>query len=504
LVGLNKKFGDFGLIVNMGGNTMQRRADINTILGENFFTRDKYTIGNASKVTPSYSLSERKVNSLYASVEVGYKDFLFLNTTIRNDWFSTLSAENRSIPYPSVTGSFVFSQAFANLPDWLSFGKLRVAYAEVGSDTDVAPYSNNLYYAISPQQLLLQPVGNINVSTIPNPTLRPMTVKEKEIGLEMTLFNNLRFEVSYYDKLSTDQILSAQIPISSGYNNQLINVGESQNTGVEMAASISPIETENFMWNFSANASYNTSKVLSLGDAVEGTFITVGIADFHGELRQVVGRPMAQLYGWGFLRDDQGRVIYDPSNGRALRSTSQLEFGSALPKWVGGFTNSFSYKGLTASFLIDFKLGHFMISGTHMNAYRHGLDKATLVGRDVGYVIGDGVNPDGSINTAQSAIQPFYETIRTYQMSEQSVFNAGSWQLRQITIGYDFTRIMPQNKYIKGVKLDLVANNVAVIKKWVPHIHPDQNGIIGDNRAGLEATGLPVTRDIGFNLNVKF
>jgi hypothetical protein len=271
-----------------------------------------------------------------------------------------------------------------------------------------------------------------------------------------------------------------------------------------MAASIAPFETENFRWTFSANASYNTSKVLSLGDAVEGTFITVGNADFHGELRQVVGRPMAQLYGWGFLRDDQGRIVYGPSTGRALRSTSQLEFGSALPKWVGGFTNSFSYKGLTASFLIDFKLGHFMISGTHINAYRHGLDKATLVGRDVGYVIGDGVNPDGSINTAQSPIQPFYETIRTYQMSEQSVFNAGSWQLRQVTIGYDFTRIMPQNKYIKGVKLDLVANNVAVLKKWVPHIHPDQNGIIGDTRAGLEATGLPVTRDIGFNLNVKF
>ena len=247
LVGVNKKFGDFGVLVNMGGNSMYRRADVSTLLGENFFTRDLYTIGNASKVTPNYSLSERKVNSLYASAEVGYKEFLFLNGTVRNDWFSTLSPENRSILYPSITGSFVFSQAFQNLPSWLSFGKIRLAYAEVGSDTDVAPYSNNLYYAISPQQLLGQPVGNINANTIPNPGLKPMKVQEKEIGLEMTLFDNLRFEVSLYDKLSADQILSAQIPTSSGYASQLINVGESENKGVEMAASISPVRGEFYM-----------------------------------------------------------------------------------------------------------------------------------------------------------------------------------------------------------------------------------------------------------------
>jgi hypothetical protein len=156
------------------------------------------------------------------------------------------------------------------------------------------------------------------------------------------------------------------------------------------------------------------------------------------------------------------------------------------------------------SFLIDYKLGHKLISGTHTNAYRHGLDKATLVGREQGFVVGDGVNPNGEINTVQAPIQTFYETIRSGRMSEQSVFNAGSWQLRQLTIGYDLTSLIPENNFINGLRLNAVANNVAVIKQWVPHIHPDQNGIISDNRAGLEATGLPVTRSIGFNLNVKF
>jgi len=509
LLGIDRTFGDFGLLVNLGGNQMYRRLDVNTLLGENFYTRGLYTIGNSSKITTNYTISERQVNSLYASTELSYGGYLYLNGTVRNDWFSTLSPANRSILYPSITGSFVFSQAFANLPNWISFGKIRVAYAEVGSDTDVQPYANNLFYNINQQQFpnsngIAQPVGAISGSVVPNDDLRPMRVTEKEIGLEMTLFDNLRFEVSYYDKLSSDQILQAQISDGSGFLNQLINVGESQNQGVEMFAAISPVTTNSFNWNFSANASYNQSKVLSLGDDVDGSFITVGTAEFHGEVRQEVGKPMAQLYGWGYLRDEQGRQIFDPNNGRPLRSNQQLNFGTAIPIWVGGFTNGFTYKNLNFSFLIDYKLGHKMISGTHTNAYRHGLDKASLVGRDQGFVVGDGVNPNGEINTAQSPVQTYYETIRSGRMSEQSVFNAGSWQLRQLTLGYDFTSLIPENKFIRGLRLNLVSNNVAVLKKWVTHIHPDQNGIISDNNAGLEATGLPVTRSTGFNLNVKF
>ena len=505
LIGLSKDVGNFGVSVLMGGNSMYRRSDVYTILGENFFTRDLYTIGNASKQTPNYSLSERKVNSLYGSAEVSYNEFIYLNGTLRNDWFSTLSPANRSILYPSITTSFIFSEALEDvLPDWITFGKLRIAYAEVGSDTDVSPYSNNLFYSISTQQLLNQPVGNINAGTIPNPDLKPMRVQENEIGLEVTLFDNINIQASYYNKLSSDQILTAQISDASGFGNQLINVGESRNKGVELLGSFYPVRNNTFTWNFIANGAYNESEVLSLGDDVDGTFITVGTAEFHGEVRQVVGRPMAQLYGWGYLRDDQGRIVYDPNSGRPLRSEDQLEFGSALPRWVGGFTNAFEYKGITASFLIDFKLGHKLISGTHTNAYRHGLDKATLPGREEGFIIGDGVNPDGSINQTQAAIQPFYETIRSHRMSEQSVFKAGSWQLRQISVGYDFTRFVTGIDFIKGLKLDLVANNVAVLKQWVPHVHPDQNGIIDDNRIGLESTGLPITRDIGFNLNVKF
>jgi outer membrane receptor protein involved in Fe transport len=512
LLGANKTFGAVGVNVNVGGNQMYRRISRHNVFVQDFYTRDLYTIGNSRQRDATYEFSERQVNSLYASAEVSFKDYLFLNGTVRNDWFSTLSPANRSILYPSITASFVFSQALAtSLPSWINFGKIRAAYAEVGSDTDVSPYANNLFYGINPQQFpspsgVAQPLGSISGSTVPNANLRPMRVSEKEFGLELKLFNNLiGLDFTYYDKLSSDQILRAQTSNAGGYLNQLINVGQSRNQGLEMLVNLNPIKRQDFSWNFIFNAAYNKTKVLDLGSGVSDNMITVGTGDFTGELRQVVGQPMGQLFGFGYLRDAQGRQIFDAGNGRPLRTPTQIAFGSALPLWVGGFTNSITYKGINLSFLIDFKLGHKMISGTNHNAWRHGLHKATLVGRAENFVIGDGVNPNGEVNKTKSGVQAYYETVRSQNIAEEFVYNAGLWQLRQITIGYDFTKFLPTAiPFIKGLRLNAVANNVAVIKKWVPNIHPEQFGFPSDNLIGLEATGLPVTRSIGFNLNVKF
>jgi TonB-linked SusC/RagA family outer membrane protein len=512
LLGANKTFGSFGVNLNVGGNQMYRRISRHNVFIQDFYTRDLYTIGNGRQRDATYDFSERQVNSIYGSAEVSYKDYLFLSGTVRNDWFSTLSPENRSILYPSVTTSFVFSQAFASaLPEWITFGKIRAAYAEVGSDTDVSPYANNLFYGINAQQFpspsgASQPLANINGSTVPNANLRPMRVSEKEVGLELKLFNNsIGLDLTYYDKLSSDQILRAQTSNAGGYLSQLINVGQSRNQGVEMLVSLSPIKSQNFNWNLILNAAYNKTEVLNLGSDVSNNMITVGTADFSGELRQVVGKPMGQLYGFGYMRDAQGRQIFDVGNGRPLRTTDQKAFGSAIPLWVGGITNSFSIKGVEVSFLIDFKLGHKMISGTNHNAWRHGLSKETLVGRDVNYVIGDGVNLNGQVNATKSGVQAYYETVRSQNIAEQFVYDAGIWQLRQIMIGYDLSKFLSKKTpFIKGLRINAVANNVAVIKKWVPNIHPEQFGFPSDNLVGLEATGLPITRNIGFNLNLKF
>ena len=511
LVGANKTFGDIGVNITAGGNQMYRKISRHNVFVQDFYTRDLYTIGNGRQRDATYDFSERQVNSLYGSAEVSLKDVLFVNGTVRNDWFSTLSPANRSILYPSVTGSFVFSQAFReSLPSWLSFGKVRAAYAEVGSDTDVQPYANNLFYNINPQQFpspsgAAQPLGSISGSTVPNSDLRPMRVSEKEVGLEVKLFDyRLSLDVSYYDKLSSDQILRAQTSNAGGYNTQLINVGKSSNKGLEMLVNIGLIEKQDFKWNITANAAYNKTKVLDLGSGATDNMITVGTADFTGELRQVVGLPMGQLFGFGYLRDAQGRQVFDVGNGRPLRTPTQISFGSALPTWVGGIINGFTYKGVNFSFLIDFKLGHKMISGTNHNAWRHGLHKATLVGRADNFVIGDGVNLNGEVNKTKSGVQAYYETVRAQNIAEEFLYNAGLWQLRQISLGYDFSKLPAGMRFIKGLRLNLVANNVAVIKKWVPNIHPDQFGFPSDNLIGLEATGLPITRNIGVNLNVKF
>jgi outer membrane receptor protein involved in Fe transport len=326
------------------------------------------------------------------------------------------------------------------------------------------------------------------------------------LGLELKLFNNaVGLDVTYYDKLSSDQILRAQTSNAGGYLTQLVNVGQSQNRGLEMLVTLNPIKRQSLNWNLIFNAAYNKTKVLNLGAGASDNMITVGTGDFTGELRQVVGQPMGQLYGFGYLRDAQGRLVFDVGNGRPLRTLAQVAFGSAIPIWVGGVTNSISYKGINLSFLVDFKLGHKMISGTNYNAWRHGLHQGTLVGRAENFVIGQGVNLNGEVNATKSGVQAFYETVRSQNIAEEFVYNAGLWQLRQITVGYDFTKFLPSRiSFIKGLRLNAVANNVAVIKKWVPNIHPEQFGFPSDNLVGLEATGLPITRSVGFNLNVRF
>jgi len=508
ILGANRTFGDFGVDLTLGGNTRYVRMDYNSVTVQDFIQPGLYTIMNGRVKNPFYSLSERKVNSLYGAATFSFKEYLYLNVTARNDWFSTLAPANRSILYPSVTGSFVFSQAFTSMPAWLSFGKLRAAYAEVGDD-NVAPYSNALYYSVNNNLFpnpfgQVVPVGGINASTIPNPNLRPLRVAEAEVGLELKLFNNaIGFDIAYYRKITNDQILAAQVSDASSYTSRLINVGKSMNKGIEMLISAAPVNTEAFRWDVSFNASYNTSEVLTLGLTQADTMIVVG-GSGGTTLRQVVGKPIGQLYTFGYLRDEQGRQVFSKTSGTPLRG-DLINIGSALPRYFGGITNTFSFKGISLSTLIDFKLGHKMIGGSNMNYLRHGLHKNTLVGRAEGYVIGQGVNPGGEVNTTRSPVQPFYEWHNANGMYEDFVYNAGFWKLRQLTLSYDFTKHLPQNLFIKGLRFSAIANNVAVLKKWTENIDPEQVNNASDNQTGLDFwPSLPLTRSMGFNLNVKF
>ena len=508
LLTATQQFGNFGADFSFGGNHMYRRSDLNSVQVTDFVIRDLYTVQNGRVKDPIYQLRERGVNSLYGSAELSYKGFLYLNGTLRNDWFSTLSDENRSILYPSVSLSYAFSESLKTIPSWLSFGKFRLAYADVGSDSDVQEYSDVLFYGINANFLPNgsgnpQPIGNITGNTVPNPDLKPMRASEIEAGLELRMFQGrVNLDLAVYQKSTRDQIVTAEISDGSGFVNTLINSGESRNRGIEMLLDLVPYQSANFRWNFIANGAYNKTKILSLLTDTPGDRITVGRHVFNGELRQIVGEEIAQLSGFGYLRDSQGRQVFG-ANGVALRTPEIISFGSALPEWVGGFTNAFTYKDFSFSFLIDFKLGNKMMSGTNFNAVRHGLHKITLEGREEG-VIGDGVNEQGEVNTVAAEVQRYWEVVRSQQLVEPIVYNGGFWKLRQITLGYDLDKLLPERFPVKAARLSLVANNVLIIKKWIPNIDPETFGFSSDNLVGLESTGLPSTRGLGFNLNVKF
>lgn len=508
LVVANKNFKDFEVTLSGGGNKMERQLDINNVQVTDFVVRGLYTVQNGRAKDPVYTLIQQGVNSLYGSGEVSWKRTFYLNATVRNDWFSTLSEANRSILYPSVSGSYVFSEHLKS--KWLNFGKLRLGYAEVGSDGDVAPFSDQLFYAVNANTInnpsgSAVSLGSISGSVVPNANLKPSRVNETELGLDIRMFNNrVNIDFAIYNKITNDQIVGVQISDASGFTNTRINSGKSTNKGFEILLSLVPIKKKNFAWEFTANTAYNKTKVLSIITDKPGERITVGNHVFNGELRYVVGQEIGQIAGYGYARDAKnGNQRIFQANGVPLRTADLVLFGSALPKWTGGFLNSFNYKGVILSVFIDYKLGNKMLSGTNFNATRHGLHMNTLEGR-VGGVIGQGVNQGGTPNTVATPVQIYWEHLRTQQIIESVVYNGGYWKLRQISLGYDFTKMIPAKWPIKGIKLDLVANNVLIIKKWVDNIDPESFGFGSDNQAGLESAGMPTTRGVGLNLNIKF
>ena len=508
LIGATKSFASgFAIDATFGGNQRYSRFDRNTVSVQDFVVRGLYTVANGRVKDPRYDLSEVKINSLYGAAELSYNGYLYLNLTARNDWFSTLAPGNRSILYPSANASFIFSQAFKELPNWLSLGKIRAGYSEVGSDNAVGPYANTLFYGVNNNLFpnpagATQPLGSIPSGVVPNANLKPSRVAETEFGLEVKLFESrIGFDLTYYDKTTSDQILAAQISDGSGFTSQLINIGRTKSSGIELLLTGTPVLTNNFKWDISFNFATNNSKVLDLGPGVS-QIITGGGAG-NQSLRQDVGGELNTLYMTAYQRDAQGNQVFG-TNGQPLRAAQPKVIGTTLPKYYGGIFTSFTYKGIIASALVDFKLGHYLGSQTNFNAYRHGLHQSTLVGRTEGYVVGKGVNEAGQPNTAQTPLQTFYETVNTSSIREEFAANAGFWKLRQLSIGYDFTSLLPSQFFIRGLRLSAVANNVAILKKWVPNIDPDQLISSSDLEQGLEQTGLPSARSIGFNLNIKF
>jgi TonB-linked SusC/RagA family outer membrane protein len=518
LVGASKKFGKFSVDASFGGNTFRIKNHNFNVSASHFTVRDLYSIANGVTKNQGFGFNQSRVNSLYGLAEFGYASMLYINFTGREDWFSVLNPQNNSKFYSSVSGSFVFSELLKNLP-WLSYGKLRGSWAQVGSANGVNTYEGNLTYGISTNQFNGQTLASISGSSAPNPNLQPFTVTEKEIGLEARLFNNrLHIDIAAFDKVTTDQVLNVQLSTTSGYSTSKKNLGSLKNQGIELMIEYTPVETRNFRWTTSWNNTFLKTEVLSVGVDPDGTpiddmlviyFNGTGM-EFLGELHYTVGMPMNMLYTRTYLRNDNGDILVR-DNGRLLATPDFVPVGSSIPKHTGGWNNTITFKDLTLGVFFDYKLGGTVLSSTLLNMTRQGHSMLSLEGRregEAGLTFPGVYQSSGLPNTTVvTDLQGFYGDYRNLQIGDPFTFKSDFLKLRNISLSYDLTSALRSTSFlgfIKGLMLTASCRNVAILYKDIPNLDPEAVQSSGDTRAGYENSSLPTTRNYMFSINAKF
>jgi TonB-linked SusC/RagA family outer membrane protein len=518
LVGVSKKINKFSVNASFGGNTFRVKNHSFTENASNLTVRDLFSISNGVTKAPTYGFSQLRVNSLYGLAELGYNSMFYLNFTGRTDWFSVLNPKYNSKFYPSVSGSFVFSELLKD-QKWLSYGKLRGSWAQVGSSNGVNAYDGLLTYSIGANQFNGQTLASITNTSAPNPALQPFTVTEKELGLEARLFDNrLHFDVGYFNKITTNQIMSVQLSDASGYSTSNQNLGSLKNSGVELLIEYTPIETKNFSWTTAWNTTYLKTEVLSVGKNPDGTPIKDLLViyyngtgnEFLGELHYTVGMAMNQLYTKTYLRNDKGQILVQ-DNGRLLASPTSVPVGSSIPKHTGGWNNTVTYKKFTLGVFIDYKLGGTVLSSTYLNMTRQGFSDLSLQGRRDGEngLVFPGVYQSSGLpnTTAVTNLQGFYGDYRNLQIGDPFTFKSDFVKLRSISLSYDLTSTLNKVNFlgfVKGLTITASCRNVAILYKDLPNLDPEAIQSSGDTRTGYENSSLLTTRDFMFALNVKF
>jgi TonB-linked SusC/RagA family outer membrane protein len=501
-VGANKKFGnDFSVNANIGVNSQDDIWKSYSGGGGPFVIPYFYSINNVSSKPFNYGFTHYRVNSVYGSADIGFRNYLFLTVTARNDWFSMLNPETNNYLYPSISSSFVFSDLFT-LPSWISFGKFRASYAESSNSGAAKPYGTVLTYGLQGYTLNGQSLGYVNGSSIPNQFLKPVNIKEYEFGLNMDFANSrIGFDIAVYNKKTTNDIVPVTVTNTSGYSSNTINIGKSQNKGIELLLTGVPVKTKDFTWNVSFNYTHNNSKVLDLGGAAA---LSLDVPRFGDgvSISNIVGLPYGQITGYKYKRDASGNIIYG-TDGLPLRSDKPEALGSGVYTDYGGLNNELHYKNFAFSFLIDYKFGAKIYSGTNLVLYSEGLQKNTLQGREGGY-IGPGVDENGHANSVAVPAETYFNQLAFgNNIAEEFVYDASFVKLRSVALGYTLPNSILKSGFIKAVSLNLVARNLWTIVKHTPNIDPEANYNNG-NAQGLELSGYPAVRSYGLNVNVKF
>lgn len=519
-----KETWDVGAFV--GGNIMQYRSETFSNTGTNEVIPGVEDITNYSEQILEHYLYRKQVNSLYAAINLGYKDFAFIDFTLRNDVSSTLSKNNRSYTYPSVSGSLVFSNLLNLEQGVLSFGKIRASWAKVGGDTN--PYQLNLNYGLRSFTLNGTALGEISSTSIPLLNLKPTSTYSYEFGLDLRfLKNRLNLDFTYFNTSTKDQILSLPISKVTGYEYATINAGEITNKGIELSLTGTPIQTKDFEWSSTVNLSKLNNKVEKLHPDAKNYEIA-GARWANASIYAMEGEAYGVIVGKKFKRDPNGNVIFD--KGLPTFDSELSVLGNGNYDFTLGFGNRFTYKGLSLNVLFDMKWGADIYSMSAMQAHTNGTSKNTLEGRKEWYeseelrraqnipasewtptggYVGKGVKNVGTADNPEYVendvpVNPYQYWASIYENSpEPYIYDASYIKLRELTLTYNLPSKVLAKTPFQSISVTAYGRNLWILHTKLKNVDPESNYNNG-NGQGFEYGSLPSRRTYGIGINLKF
>lgn len=488
----NKQIQNVTIDAMVGGNFWTQKRRETDLEAADFIAVGLHTPANAQNQSAKFEIYNKKMYGMYGSLDLSYKRFLYLTFTARNDWSSTLPQQNNSYFYPSIGGSFVFSEIM-KLPEWFSFGKLRASWAQVGSDTDA--YKLDMYYKLFPGGYptdygdKVYP-GNIATDQLPPLDLKPMTTKSTELGLDVRFFNDrLGLDIAYYDNTTNNQIIQVPIPNSSGFSTRLMNAGSVSNSGFEVTLSARPIVNKDFSWDLGFTLAHNKSKVNKLHDGLKS------IQMYFCEAMSVMaveGEPYGIMYGSDYIYDTNGEIKRDDQGYPLYNTNYDSYLGSAIPKVILGLTSQINYKDFYLNLSIDSRLGHKYYSKTSRWMYEHGNHQNTVATRDEYYGNGKtGLDPL-KLGKIQSVV------------ASENVYDGSFIRMKEIALGYKLPRKITDKLSLRSANISFVMSNPFFIWRGSDFCDPtfSLNSTVG--MEGIENGGEPSVRSLGVNLNLKF
>lgn len=526
----NKRFFEGKLDVSAfaGGNIMQYNYESFNLVGKDEVIPGLVDIMNYSvNNKPEHIMLRKQVNSLFGAVNLGYENFLYLDFTVRNDVSSSLSKDNRSYVYPSVSASLVFSELIDLRQYGLTFGKLRASWAKVGGDTD--PYQLALTYGLESYTLNGQSLGGLTSSVLKNADLKPTSTYSYEFGLDLQFLNNrLSFDLSYYHQSTKDQIMRLPISLSSGFTEAVINAGEITNKGIELAVTAIPVKIKDFTWTTNVNLARNVNKVVSLHpDKKDYDLATARWAGAY--IRATEGEAYGSIVGKKFKRNENGDIIFTKLGMPTFEDELSI-MGNGNYDLTLGFGNTFQYGNLSLGVLLDMKFGGDIYSMSAWQAHANGTSENTLAGRKEWYdseelrrsqnktvtewtptggFVGKGVvntgtdeNPVWAANATPVDPQEYWSVVTT-NSPEPFIYDASYIKLRELTLSYTLPKKWLRKTPIENLSLTAFGRNLFILHSSLKNVDPESNYNNG-NGQGFEYGSLPSRRTYGLGLNIKF